>query len=205
MTQHVDEVLFVGDVRKEDIIRHRQLHISCEGDLDSDVAACELLMCCVLGGWNAVTIEYYDGEPNLSRHIVTVESAYLWICWEPMRPCYTMEQCPTVQHMLNLVSWSGNAWWQTGPDSVRQNGFLWCSRHEFVVKEGRWVATQLETMRRWNRSSGSTCIGCQSTRTEDVTWSLRLNVYCATGMPVIESIIFCPISFARHTSTSPVA
>ena len=30
-------------------------------------------------------------------------------------------------------------------------------------------------------------------------------MYCATGMPVIESIIFCPISFARHTSTSPVA
>ena len=66
------------------------------------------------------------------------------------------------------------------------------------------------TMRRWNRSSGSTCIGCPSTLTEYfdwsvVTWSLRLNVYCATGMPVIESIIFCPISFARHTSTSPVA
>ena len=36
-------------------------------------------------------------------------------------------------------------------------------------------------------------------------WSLRLNVYCTTGMPVIESIIFCPISFARHKSTSPVA
>ena len=66
-----------------------------------------------------------------------------------------------------------------------------------------------ETMRCCNRSSGSTCIGCPSTRTEDfdwsvVTWSLRLNVYYATGMPVIESIIFCPISFARHTSTSPV-
>ena len=66
-----------------------------------------------------------------------------------------------------------------------------------------------ETMRCCNRSSGSTCIGCPSTRTEDfdwsvVTWSLRLNVYCATGMPVIESIIFCPIPFARHTSTSPV-
>ena len=32
-----------------------------------------------------------------------------------------------------------------GPDSVRQNGFLWCSRHECLVKESRWVATQLET------------------------------------------------------------
>ena len=28
VTQHVDEVLFVGDVRKEDILRHRQVHIS---------------------------------------------------------------------------------------------------------------------------------------------------------------------------------
>ena len=34
---------------------------------------------------------------------------------------------------------------KTGPGSVRQNGFLWCSRHECVVKESRWVATQLET------------------------------------------------------------
>ena len=40
VTQHVDGVLFVGDVRKEDIVRHRQLHISCDGDLDSDFAAC---------------------------------------------------------------------------------------------------------------------------------------------------------------------
>ena len=66
VTQHVDEVQFVGDVRKEDILRHRQLHISCEGDLDSDFAACAPLMCCVLGGWNAVTIEDYDGGPKVS-------------------------------------------------------------------------------------------------------------------------------------------
>ena len=108
------------------------------------LCACAPLMCCVLG-WNAVTIEDYDGGPNVSRHIVTVEGAYIFICWEPVRPCYTMEQCPTVQHMLNLARWFGNVWWQTGPDSVRQNGFRWCSRHECVVKESRWVATQLET------------------------------------------------------------
>ena len=84
VTQHVDEVLFVGDVRKEDILRHRRLHISCEGDLDSDFAACAPLMCCVLGGWNAVTIEDYDGGPKVSRQIVTVEGAYLLIYWEPM-------------------------------------------------------------------------------------------------------------------------
>ena len=145
VTLHVDEIMFVGNVRKEDSFRHRQLHISCEGDLDSDFTACALLMCCVLGGWNAVTIEDYDGGPKVSPQIVTVEGAYLWICWEPMRPCYMMEQCPTVQYMLNLASWSGNVWWQTGPDSVRQNGFLWCSRHECVVRKSRWVATQLET------------------------------------------------------------
>ena len=86
--------------RKIHILRHRQLHISCEGDLDSDFAACVPLMCCVLGGWNAVTIEDYDGRPKVSRHIVTIEGAYLLICWEPMRPCYTMEQCPTVQHIV---------------------------------------------------------------------------------------------------------
>ena len=79
--KYVDEVLFVGDVRKEDILRHRQLHISCEGDLDSDFAACAPLMCCVLGGWNAVTIVYYDGGPKVSRQIVTVEGAYILICW----------------------------------------------------------------------------------------------------------------------------
>ena len=145
VTQHVDEIMFVGDVRKEHNLRHRQLHISCEGDLDSDFTACAPLMCCVLGGWNAVTIEDYDGGPKVSPQIVTVEGASLWICWEPMRPCYTMEQCPTVQYMLNLASWSGNVWWQTGPDSIRQNGFLWCSRHECVVRKSRWVATQLET------------------------------------------------------------
>ena len=55
VTQHVDEVMFVGDARKEDIVRHRQLNISCEGDLDSDFAACAPLICCVLGEWNAVT------------------------------------------------------------------------------------------------------------------------------------------------------
>ena len=148
VTQHVDEVLFVGDVRKEDILRHRQLHISCECDLDSDFAACAPSMCCVLGGWNAVTIEDYDDGPKVSRQIVTVEGAYILICWEPMRPCYTMEQCPTVQHMLTLASWSGNVWWQTGPDSVRQNGFLWCSRHECVVKESRHGMTPL--CRQWN-------------------------------------------------------
>ena len=108
VTQHVDEVLFVADVRKEDILRHRQLHISCEGDLDSDFAACAPLMCCVLGGWNAVTIEDYDDEPKVSRYF-----------------------------MLNLASWSGNIWWQTGSDSVCQNGFLWYSRHECVGKESR--------------------------------------------------------------------
>ena len=77
VTQHVDEVMFVGDFRKEDIIRHRQLHISCEGDLASDFAACAPLMCCVLGGWNAVTIEDYDDGPKVLRQIVTVEGAYL--------------------------------------------------------------------------------------------------------------------------------
>ena len=129
-------------------------------------------MSCVLGGWNAVTTEDYDGGPKFSRRLVTVEGAYLLICWEPMRPCYTMEQCPTVQHMLilatyecllvflvvlqvsllrlikyilsylilsylNLAGCSGNVWWQTGPDSVRQSGFLLCSRHECIVKESR--------------------------------------------------------------------
>ena len=79
VTQHVDEVQCVGDVRKEDIFRHRQLHISCEGDLDSDFAACAPLMCCVLGGWNAVTIEDGDGAPKVSRQIVTVEGAYLFM------------------------------------------------------------------------------------------------------------------------------
>ena len=80
VTEHIDKVLFVGEVRKEAILRHRQLHISCEGDLDSDFAACAPLMCCVLlGGWNAVTIQYYDGGPKVSRHIVTVEGAYLLI------------------------------------------------------------------------------------------------------------------------------
>ena len=56
-----------------------------------------------------------------------------------------MEQRHTVQHLLNLTSWFGNVWWHMGPDSVRQNSFLWCSRHECVVKESQWVATQLET------------------------------------------------------------
>ena len=64
VAQHVDEVLVVGDFRKEDILRHRKLHISCVP-----------LMCCVLGGWNAVTIEECDGGPRVSRHIVTVEGA----------------------------------------------------------------------------------------------------------------------------------
>ena len=89
--------------------------ISCEGDLDSDFAACAPLMCCVLGGWNAVTIEDYDGGPKVSRHIVTVEGAYLLICWVPMWPCYAMGQCPTVQHMLNLAvgpAMSGGKWFQ---------------------------------------------------------------------------------------------
>ena len=79
VTQHVDEVLFVGDVRKEDILRHRQLHISCESDLDSEFAACAPLMCCVLGGWNAVSIEDYDGGHKVSRKMVTVEGAYVLI------------------------------------------------------------------------------------------------------------------------------
>ena len=34
-------------------------------------------MCCVLGGWNAVTIEDYDGGPKVSRYIVTTEGAYM--------------------------------------------------------------------------------------------------------------------------------
>ena len=51
----------------------------CEDDLDSDYAACAPLMCCVLGGWNGVTIEDYDGRPKGSPHIVTVEGAYLFM------------------------------------------------------------------------------------------------------------------------------
>ena len=36
-------------------------------------------MCCALGGWNAVTIEDGDGAPKVSRQIVTVEGAYLFM------------------------------------------------------------------------------------------------------------------------------
>ena len=88
LTQHVDEVLFVVTFERKtsfDIV-----------NFISPVKVTSIpnvpLMCCVLGGWNALTIEDYDGGPQVSRHIVTVEGAYILICWEPMPPCYTMEQ-----------------------------------------------------------------------------------------------------------------
>ena len=70
---------------------------------------------------------------------------------------------------FDIVNWSGNVWWQTGPDSVRQNGFLWCSRHECVVKESRLVATQLETEYRLSVVTGIG-IGCDNEALELELW-----------------------------------
>ena len=68
---------------------------------------------------------------------------------------------------FDIFSWSGNVWWQTGPDSVRQKCFLWCSRHECVVKESRWIATQLETEYRPYVVNG---IGCDNEALEQELW-----------------------------------
>ena len=60
-TEHADGILFVCTIGKEDIFRRRQLHVFSECRLNSTLTASAPLMCHVVGGRIAVTVEHDDG------------------------------------------------------------------------------------------------------------------------------------------------
>ena len=113
-------------------------------------------------------------------HIIAVQRTY--ISGTPSRPRDSVNECNAIQNKLELSLRSCDIWafHSQSPNSISKGWLVWLEQHKWRIKESRWIAAQLKlenafmsssdfraTIRRWNRSCGSTWIFSPSNLTDD--------------------------------------
>ena len=147
-----------------------------------------------------------------NAHTFRVHPRGQGIRWMSATPCRT-------NWSSSLRSCDIWAFHSHSPNSISKGWLVWLEQHKWRIKESRWIAAQLKlenafmsssdfraTIRRWNRSCGSTWIFSPSNLTDDfvarvTAWLLRLKANSVTNVPVIDAKMAYPISLASSTFT----
>ena len=120
-----------------------------------------------------------------------------YISGTPSRPRDSVNECNAMQRSCDIWAFQSHS-----PNSISKGWLVWLEQRKWRIKESRWIAAQLKlenafmsssdfraTIRRWNRSCGSTWIFSPSNLTDDfvarvTAWLLRFKANSMTNVPV---------------------